>query len=213
MPSAATQRSPEDYANRALRLSPFDTHVYFAYQAMGLGRVSTQQFDEAASNFAKALHANPRFSWLCAEHAATLALSGRIEESKAVARRLLELEPNFHIRPVMEFLSFMRPEFMRTLTAGLIKAGLPEWRSLVIIAYSLRAPFGSAQIARNASPSDGFDPRRRSNRPERPLFACAVRRRRFPKPSPTRRNAPAGSNRSSHGGDKMAEAFGVAGHV
>ena len=26
-------------------------------------------------------------------------------------------------------------------------------------------------------------------------------------------NAPAGSNRSSHGGDEMAEAFGVAGHV
>jgi hypothetical protein len=25
--------------------------------------------------------------------------------------------------------------------------------------------------------------------------------------------APAGSNRSSHGGDEMAEAFGVAGHV
>ena len=39
-------------------------------------------------------------------------------------------------------------------------------------------------------------------------------RRRFPVgASPTRRNAPAGSNRSSHGGDEMAEAFGVAGHV
>jgi hypothetical protein len=25
--------------------------------------------------------------------------------------------------------------------------------------------------------------------------------------------SPAGSNRSSHGGDKMAEAFGVAGHI
>jgi putative ABC transport system substrate-binding protein len=29
---------------------------------------------------------------------------------------------------------------------------------------------------------------------------------------PTRRLAPAGSNRSSHGGDEMAEAFGIAGH-
>ena len=26
-------------------------------------------------------------------------------------------------------------------------------------------------------------------------------------------NAPAGSNRSSHGGNEMAEAFGVAGHI
>ena len=31
------------------------------------------------------------------------------------------------------------------------------------------------------------------------------------KPHPA--NAPAGSNRSSHGGDEMAEAFGVGGHV
>ena len=42
----------------------------------------------------------------------------------------------------------------------------------------------------------------------RPLSACAVKRRRFPVgASPTRRFAPAGSNRSSHGGNEMAEAF------
>jgi Ca2+/Na+ antiporter len=42
-----------------------------------------------------------------------------------------------------------------------------------------------------------------------PLLACAVRRRRFPVGAiPTRRNAPAGSNRSSHGGNEVAEAFG-----
>ena len=38
---------------------------------------------------------------------------------------------------------------------------------------------------------------------------CAVTRRRFPVgASPTRRFAPAGSNRSRHGGDEMSEAFG-----
>ena len=47
-----------------------------------------------------------------------------------------------------------------------------------------------------------------------PLHVCAVTRRRFPVgASPTRRTAPAGSNRSSHGGNEMAEAFGVAGHI
>src|ERR1700720_3169854 len=40
------------------------------------------------------------------------------------------------------------------------------------------------------------------------LWGCAVTRRRFPVgASPTRRFAPAGSNRSSHGGNEMAEAF------
>src|SRR4051812_46130148 len=43
---------------------------------------------------------------------------------------------------------------------------------------------------------------------EWPLTACAVQRRRFPVgASPTPRFAPAGSNRSSHGGNEMAEAF------
>jgi hypothetical protein len=43
----------------------------------------------------------------------------------------------------------------------------------------------------------------------RPLSTCAVKRRRFssgckPRPAP----APAGSNRSRHGGDEVSEAFG-----
>src|SRR6266478_6050171 len=44
---------------------------------------------------------------------------------------------------------------------------------------------------------------------ERPTWGCAVTRRRFPVGArPTRRFAPAGSNRSRHGGDEMSEAFG-----
>ena len=43
---------------------------------------------------------------------------------------------------------------------------------------------------------------------EGPHRVCAVTRRRFPVGArPTRRFAPAGSNRSSHGGNEMAEAF------
>src|SRR5215469_2488504 len=41
------------------------------------------------------------------------------------------------------------------------------------------------------------------------LCGCAVLRRRFPVgESPTRRDAPAGSNRSSCGGNEAVEAFG-----
>ncbi len=116
----------EDYANRALRLSPFDPLAFAAHQALALSRVREQRFDEAASNFAKAVQANPRFSWLYAEQAAALAMAGRIDESKSIARRLLELHPTFRIRSTMEFLSFMRPELVRALTAGLREAGLPE---------------------------------------------------------------------------------------
>jgi hypothetical protein len=41
------------------------------------------------------------------------------------------------------------------------------------------------------------------------LMACAVIRRRFAVGAgPNRRNAPAGRNRSSYGGEEVAEAFG-----
>ena len=49
---------------------------------------------------------------------------------------------------------------------------------------------------------------------ESPLRVCAVVRRRFAsgcKSHPA--IAPAGSNRSSHGGDEMAEAFGIVCHA
>ena len=55
----------EDYANRALRLSPFDTYAYFAHQAKGLGCVSAGRYQDAAENFARAVHANPEIQLAC----------------------------------------------------------------------------------------------------------------------------------------------------
>ena len=53
-----------------------------------------------------------------------------------------------------------------------------------------------------------FNDRHPRTEAERLPWGCAVTRRRFPVgASPTRRFAPAGSNRSSHGGNEMAEAF------
>ncbi len=45
-----------------------------------------------------------------------------------------------------------------------------------------------------------------------PLWMCAVKGGAFQWVQVPPGNAPAGSNRSSHGGDEMAEAFGLAGH-
>ena len=56
--------------------------------------------------------------------------------------------------------------------------------------------------------NDGFSPLPMTQVTDWPKSACAVKRRRFPVGArPTRRFAPAGSNRSSHGGNEMAEAF------
>ncbi len=117
----------EDYAARALRLSPYDALAFEGHYPLGLVRIRDRRFDEAAAHMARAVQANPRFSWLYAVHAAALALAGRIEESKAVAQRVLELEPNFRFGPFEHIVSgVMLPELWRPLLAGMRQAGLPE---------------------------------------------------------------------------------------
>ena len=92
-PAAATSN-----ANRALRLSPFDPMAYAAHVALGRAAVQETHYDEAASHFAKAVQANPRFSTLYFFQAASLALAGRQEEARPIVQRLFELEPGFRLR-------------------------------------------------------------------------------------------------------------------
>jgi adenylate cyclase len=117
----------EDYANRALRLSPFDPISYEAYLALGCVRFREQRYDDAAAFYAKAVQANPRFSSLYAGQAMALAMAGRIKESNSQARQLLELEPTFRVRSFVDFFAqFSRPELIDRFEEGLRKSGLPE---------------------------------------------------------------------------------------
>jgi adenylate cyclase len=116
----------EDYANRALRLSPFDPLSYEGHLALGLVRIRLRNYDDAPAHFAKAVQANPRFSVLYALHAAVLALAGRIDEARVVGRRVLELEPAFRIGRFLEFAGWVQAETREVLAVGIRQAGLPE---------------------------------------------------------------------------------------
>jgi adenylate cyclase len=91
------------YANRALRLSPFDPWTYEAYVALGTSDIQEGRYAEAASHFAKGLQSNPRFSTLWFFQAVALVLAGRRDDARPIAQRLLELEPNFRARVAREF--------------------------------------------------------------------------------------------------------------
>jgi adenylate cyclase len=116
----------EDYAHRALRLSPFDPVSFNAYLSLGCVRARQRHFDDAAAFFARAVQINPRFNSLYAFQIAALAMIDRTDEAKSVAKRLLELEPNFRIGPIFVSLVFLHPELLNWLAEGLRKAGLPE---------------------------------------------------------------------------------------
>jgi adenylate cyclase len=116
----------EDYANRALRLSPFDPWSYEGHLALGVVRLRRGRHEEAPAYFAKAVQANPRFVVLYALRASSLAIAGRIEEAKVVVGRLLEIDPGFRLGPFRDFARFVQSEIRDAMTAGLRQAGLPE---------------------------------------------------------------------------------------
>ncbi len=116
----------EDYANRALRLSPFDPLSHEGQIALGTVRILHRRYDDAAAHFAKAVQANPRFSVLYALQASALGLAGRIEEAKVLTRRLLEVDPTFRAQSFIEFTGFAKPELHEAIAAGFRRASLPE---------------------------------------------------------------------------------------
>ena len=116
----------EEYANRALRLSPFDSHSVQAYMALGFVRLREERYIEAAAFFSKGVQVNPKFSTVYSMQIAALAKAGRIDEAKSIARRFLELEPGFRIGPFENFTSGLLPEVVERWIGGLRLAGLPE---------------------------------------------------------------------------------------
>ena len=85
------------------------------------------RFDEAASEYSKAVQANPRFSVSYALYTAALAQAGRTEEAKAVVGRFLALQPNFTVTSFLApILSTFRKELIEAISSGLRTAGLPE---------------------------------------------------------------------------------------
>jgi adenylate cyclase len=116
-----------DYATRALHLSPLDPQSFMALNALGIVRCLAGRLDEAVSFFSKAVQANPRFSFLYAFQAAALAHAGRTDEATTAASRLLAMQPHFRVASFRHFASgFCRKDVLDWISAGILKAGLPE---------------------------------------------------------------------------------------
>src|SRR5205085_7745448 len=84
-----------DWAERALRLSPFDRLKFCAYHALAIGNFLRGRYQQAADAGRRAIQSNPGLSVSHSLLVAPLAKLGRMEEAKAVAARMLALEPSF----------------------------------------------------------------------------------------------------------------------
>ena len=114
-----------DWSAQAMRLSSLDPWAFAAFHASMLGHFHRGRYDEAVKAAHKAIQSNPDHSISFMLLAAALVKTGRIEEAKAAAARVLELQSGF--RYSRQFAGVdCTPALAASLGEALKAAGLPE---------------------------------------------------------------------------------------
>ena len=108
-----------------MRLSPFDSWAFAAFDAQAMGHFHRDRFEQAAQAAYRAVQANPRHSITHVQLAAALVRLGRLDEAKAAAARVLELHPTFRYSCQFQGVN-CTPALAVSLGAALRAAGLPE---------------------------------------------------------------------------------------
>lgn len=114
-----------DWSERGIRLSPFDPWAFAAYDAQALGYFCRDRYAEAADAAYRSNLANPAHSITWVQLSASLAALGRLEEARAAAACVLELQPNFRIAKQFAGVA-CAPDLAAKLGKALLVAGLPE---------------------------------------------------------------------------------------
>jgi len=114
-----------DWAERGLRLSPFDAWAFAAHHSIMLGRFKLGHFDEAASAAYKAVQSNPAHSISYMLLAAALAKLGRINDARSAAATVLILQPGFSYRAQFKGVD-CEPALAEALALAVRDSGLPE---------------------------------------------------------------------------------------
>jgi TolB-like protein len=86
-----------EWAEQALRLSPFDPLKFISYRALALAQFLRGRYQAAADAARMAVQFNPGFSSSHMLLAAPLAKLGRHDEAEAGVARLMEREPTFRL--------------------------------------------------------------------------------------------------------------------
>ena len=114
-----------DWAERGLRLSPLDPWRSSAFFSLSLAHFHRGHYEEAVATARKSVQSSPGFSIAHVALAAPLAKLGRLEEARAAAARVLELQPVFRYSQFLTSVN-CEPELAASLSEALRAAGLPE---------------------------------------------------------------------------------------
>ena len=95
-----------EWAQRALRISPFDRLNYAAYHALAAANFLRGRYEDAANAARRAVQSIPGMSVPYCHLAAALAKLGRLDEAKKAAAQVLALQPSFSAARFCEAIGF-----------------------------------------------------------------------------------------------------------
>jgi adenylate cyclase len=113
-------------AATALRLSPFDPHLFLIHTALGLACYTAGDYEEAVAWCRKAMSQNPNYTANLRFLAASLAAADRPAEAQPIARALLDIEPGFRVRRFCDSYAYKDPARRALLAKHLRGAGLMD---------------------------------------------------------------------------------------
>jgi TolB-like protein len=114
-----------EWSERGLRLSPFDSWAWAAFDAQAMSHLLRGRYEEACRAAYRSVQANPAHSITYVQLAAALARLGRLEEARAAAAHVLELQPAFRYSRQFAGVN-CAPALAEALGGALRDAGLPE---------------------------------------------------------------------------------------
>ncbi|MEZ5818594.1 MAG: winged helix-turn-helix domain-containing tetratricopeptide repeat protein [Hyphomicrobiaceae bacterium] len=114
-----------EWSQRGLRLSPFDPWAFAAHDAQAMSHFFLGRYEQAAAAAYKSNQANPAHSITYVQLAAALSKLGRLDEARAAAERVLQLQPNFRFSRQFAGVG-CAPALATKMGEALSAAGLPE---------------------------------------------------------------------------------------
>jgi transcriptional regulator with AAA-type ATPase domain/TolB-like protein/Tfp pilus assembly protein PilF len=110
---------------QALRLSPFDPHIFLPHTALTLANYVAGEYDESARWGRIAREENAQYTANLRLLAASLAAAGHEDEAREVGHALLAAEPTFEVGRFVDAYAIRDPERRDRLAQHLRRAGLP----------------------------------------------------------------------------------------
>ncbi|ODT16775.1 MAG: transcriptional regulator [Kaistia sp. SCN 65-12] len=114
-----------EWSQQGMRLSPFDSWAWAAFDAQAMSHLVRGRYEQACRAAYKSVQANPAHSITYVQLAGALAKLGRLDEARAAATRVLELQPTFRYSRQFAGVN-CAPALAAALGSALRDAGLPE---------------------------------------------------------------------------------------